>query len=222
MVDFQFIKTLFRDIESYSLLNPDQSINKYDFARWLLEQEKVEKDVSIESLKFHGKGKGGNHKNTISNLITALNRYKMNYVKLALEGSSFETYDEFAFVLSLVYVGPYTPSKLIERHIQAKPTGTEIIRRLLRKELIAEFPSEEDRRSKWLQVTEEGRDEFFRTLKKVTRVTEMVMAPLSEAETIQLLQLLQKLDNPHRDLFVNHRKGSLDDLLSYFDISPVD
>lgn len=218
MVDYNFITELIKDLEQFAQKNHHSYVDKKAFASYLLEQCKLETQQTEEEYSYHGKHIGSNMVNTISNLVTSLNRYKMNYIKLALEGSVFETYDEFAFVLSLVYVGDYTPSKLIERHVQAKPTGTEIIRRLLRKELVEEYPSLEDKRSKWLKVTQKGREDFFKSMKKIKLVTEMVMSPLNDSERKQLLVILQKLDQPHRELFVNHKKGNLEDYLNYFNL----
>lgn len=218
MGNYSFVISLIKDLEAFTARYGQGYINKAEFGNFLVHQYKIQTLPSLENLKFYGREMGSKFINTISNFITTNNRYKMNYIKIALENSVFETYDEFAFVLSLVYVGDYTPSKLIERHIQAKPTGTEIIRRLIRKDLVIEVPSEKDKRSKWLKVTEKGKEEFFKTMKRVTKVSEIMMSPLTEEEKIQFLEILQKLDNAHRTVFNSNKKYSLEELMEHFSI----
>ncbi len=194
-----------------------------DFCKWLNEnlQQQQDDDIRNEKLQWHGKDRGGKAHFTASNLLTAISRYKNSYVKAALEGSPFETYDEFAFVLSLVFVGPYSQSALIERHVQLKPTGVEIIKRLIKKKLVMDAPDEHDKRSKILTVTPEGRSLFHAALLRINMVTDLMMSPLDEQEKLTLLHLLQKLDTPHRQFFNEHKKITLDAMQQYFsDVQP--
>ena len=194
------------------------------FAQWLAQRHAPGGGTITDleaRLQWNGKGHGGQPHYTASNLLTALGRYKTIYVKMALEGSPFETYDEFAFVLSLVFAGPYTQSQLIERHVQLKPTGMEVIRRLLKKGMIVQLPSGEDRRSKLLKATPEGASAFRQSLSRINAVTDMVMAPLSHHERLQLLALLQKLDTAHRDIFLYNKKMELDELLEKFGVGSL-
>jgi DNA-binding MarR family transcriptional regulator len=222
MSDYNFLIQLLPELKAYEAETGRQPSDMHDFAQWLATRYTTRPDSVAdmeERLSWNGKGHGGKAHYTASNLLTALGRYKMNYVKLALEGTPFETYDEFAFVLSLVFAGPYTQSQLIERHVQLKPTGMEVIRRLLRKKLITQEPSGNDKRSKVLQATEEGRAAFHQTLSRINAVTDMVMAPLSGHERLQLLELLQKLERPHREVFMNNKKMELQELLVRFGVN---
>jgi len=221
MPDYNFLMQLLPELKAFETEKGRQPADMQEFTQWLA-QRHITGPATLPDLEakleWNGKGHGGQPHYTASNLLTALARYKMNYVKMALEGTPFETYDEFAFVLSLVFAGPYTQSQLIERHIQLKPTGTEVIRRLLRKELITQEPSGSDKRSKLLNVTPAGRTAFYQTLSRINAVTDMVMAPLTSQERLQLLQLLQKLDKPHRDVFLHNKKMELADLLEKFGV----
>lgn len=220
MADYDFLKDLLDELESYTISIGETPHDIGDFARWLGQKHHPSQQGQELMLdqKWKERGKGGEPHFIVSNLLTALGRYKMYYVKMALSDSLFETYDEFAYVLSLVFRGPSSHTQLIEKHIQLKPTGTEIIRRLIRKKLIHQQLSEKDKRSKIVMVTEEGRTAFYKALDKISSVTRMVMSPLSEAEKVKLLALLQKLDTPHRALFMNERHLSLQELLQKFGV----
>lgn len=220
--DYNILKDLLKELETFQLQrnvsSPPADLDQ--FTQWLAARRLgIPETELLSRLDWNGKGHGGQPHYTASNLLTALGRYKMHYVRLALEGSPFETYDEFAFVLSLVFAGPYTQSQLIERHVQLKPTGMEVIKRLIRKELIIQEPSEEDRRSKVLRATPAGRAAFYKTLPRINAITDMVMAPLSQHERLQLLHLLQKLDEPHRKTFANDRKLDLPELMERFGVT---
>ncbi|MDO6432816.1 winged helix DNA-binding protein [Flavitalea sp. BT771] len=220
MSDYSFFLQLLPELQAYEAETGKKPAEIQSFAQWLGKRYSVSSTAGeLESrLAWNGKGNGGKPHYTASNLITALSRYKMIYVKLALEGTPFETYDEFVFVLSLVFAGPYTQSQLIERHVQLKPTGMEVIRRLLRKNLITQEPSGSDKRSKVLHATDAGRTAFYETLSRINDVTDMVMAPLSAEERLRLLELLQKLDKAHRDVFMNNKKMELGELLEKFGV----
>jgi|GEM_PF-819901 len=220
MSDYSLLQQLLPELEAYAAETGKQPADMQSFAQWLGEKYNSRHGTGQleQSLEWNGKGHGGKAHYTASNLMTAVGRFKMNYVKLALEGTPFETYDEFAFVLSLVFAGPYTQSQLIERHVQLKPTGMEVIRRLLRKGLITQQPSGSDKRSKVLHATDAGRTAFHQTLPLINVVTDMVMAPLSGEQRLQLLELLQKLDKPHRDAFRNNKKMELGELLEKFGV----
>ncbi|UCJ04857.1 winged helix DNA-binding protein [Chitinophaga pendula] len=206
------------EIDRFEKEHEGEELDLNKFSQWLYaNKEQSEKQPTYTSpLKWHGQGKGGKAHFTASNLLTAISRYKNNYVKLALEGSPFETYDEFAFVLSLVFIGPCTQTALIEKHIQLKPTGVEIIKRLIKKKLIIQSAGENDRRSKILSVTPSGRASFHTSLTKINLVTDLMMSPLNEEEKLLLLQLLQRLDTPHRQIFNESKKITLDYLQAYF------
>lgn len=220
--NYTILTDLLKELESFQLEKQPEGADASGtdaFVQWLASKRLGIQAADLdEKLQWNGKGHGGRAHYTASNLLTALGRYKMSYVKLALEGSPFETYDEFAFVLSLVFAGPYTQSQLIERHVQLKATGTEVIKRLVRKKLIEQEASAADKRSKVLRATAAGKAAFYETLPKINAITDMVMAPLSGHERLQLLQLLQKLDEPHRKVFSSDRKHNLADLMERFGV----
>ncbi|WP_157278823.1 hypothetical protein [Olivibacter sitiensis] len=215
------MKSLILELESFESEYGGGAVDMPSFSRWLMERHAQNASTTAQladRLQWNGKNRGGQPHYTASSLLTHLGRYKMNYVRMALEGTPFDTYDEFAFVLSLVFAGSYTQSQLIEKHVQLKPTGMEIIRRLLRKNLIVQEVSQDDKRSKKLSVTDMGRAAFYKTLSRINAVNDMVMSPLNRQEQLQLLELLQKLDKPHREVFEHEKKLGLPELMAKFNI----
>lgn len=219
-MDYNLVIQLLSELRQYEQEMNRSPDNIHSFATWLINKRDFN-DAADESsfmrINWHGKDRGGKAHYNASHLITAVGRHKMNYIRQALDGTAFDTYDEFAFMLSLVFKGNYSPSKLIETHLQLKPTGIEVIRRLLKKQLVEQTPSETDKRAKVLSATTLGKQAFYLALQRINKVTDLIMSPLSEKEHLVLLSLLQKLDQRHRPIYSLDKKSSFDELISMFE-----
>lgn len=149
----------------------------------------------------------------ISKLITFMYRYARGYMRLALEGSPLLSYDDFSYLVTVYGQQPLTKTEVIVRNIHEKPTGTEILKRLLRQGLLEEQAHETDRRSKLLTITDAGRQVLFRLFGRMGQVAHMVAGTLEPAERRQLLYLLLKLDTFHHDIFLHDRSQTFEELL---------
>ncbi|GAB3289495.1 MarR family winged helix-turn-helix transcriptional regulator [Hymenobacter tenuis] len=149
----------------------------------------------------------------ISKLITFMYRYARTYMRLALEGSPLLTYDDFSYLVTVYGQQPLSKTEVIVRNIHEKPTGTEILKRLLKQGLLAEQAHDTDRRSKLLTITEKGRQVLFMLFGRMGQVAHMVAGTLEPAERKQLLYLLLKLDTFHHDIFLNDRSQTFEQLL---------
>lgn len=221
MDGIKLLKEILSEIEDFSAENnPEKGeVTLSEFREWLHKKYSgnKEKDQLYEDLEWPGKGRGVEPHFIACSLLTHLSRYKLHYIKLAMTESVFDTYDEFSYVLSLVFTGPKSQSQLIETNIQSKPTGSEIIHRLERKKILSKKTSENDKRKKILEVTPMGKREFYKILNKISSICDMVTAPISDLEKLQLLKILQKLDRPHRSLFSLQSTMQLEDLLDHFE-----
>lgn len=131
-------------------------------------------------------------------LLGFFNRYVRGYARKALEGSPLHTIDEYAYLAAVQAAGSLTKSALIQQQRHEKPTGMEIIKRLLELNLLVQADDPADRRSKRLTLTPEGTqlvDALAPNMQQVGRITAGNLTPL---ERVQLLQLLQKLETFHQ------------------------
>lgn len=87
-----------------------------------------------------------------------------------------------------------------------------MIRRLLNLGFIKEFDDQEDKRSKRIAISDEGKTELYRILPKMHEVTSLAASNLDQHERATLAYLLKKLDNHHHDIFTNDRSSSFNDL----------
>jgi DNA-binding MarR family transcriptional regulator len=94
-----------------------------------------------------------------------------------------------------------------------------VIRRLLRRGMIAESDDINDKRGKLISITEQGRDEILKILPQMGNVSEIIVGNLSNDEVNTLSYLLKKLDHFHNDIYRNKKDLSLEDILQKIDRS---
>ena len=150
----------------------------------------------------------------ISILIVLMNRYAKWYIKKVLRESNLQTPDEFSFLITLMTYDSLSKSELITKQVMEKTSGSEVIRRLIKRGLIVESADENDKRSIRVSITQSGREELLRILPLMSKVTKIVVGNLSSEEINTLSYLLKKLDYFHNDIYINKRGHPLSDILS--------
>ncbi|RTQ47865.1 MarR family transcriptional regulator [Hymenobacter gummosus] len=159
----------------------------------------------------------------IGKFVTFMYRYLRTYSRLALLNTPLITYDDFSYLAAVYGRGPLSKSELITRNIHEKPTGSEIIRRLLAAGLIQEAPHATDRRRKLLSLTPAGQQVLFEAFANMSQVAAMAAGNLTAAEQEQLAYLLTKLDAFHFPVFAAARPASLEEMRQkYFPHVPAD
>jgi DNA-binding MarR family transcriptional regulator len=150
----------------------------------------------------------------ISILIVMMYHYAKGYIKKALKESCLQTPDEFSFLITLMTYKSMSKSELITKQVMEKTSGSEVIRRLIKRGLIVESADEKDKRSIRVSITKTGREEIIKTLPLMGDVSEIVVGNLSAEEINTLSYLLKKLDYFHNDIYINKRGHPLNDILS--------
>ena len=157
----------------------------------------------------------------IGTLLALLYRYAKMYARLALANSPLVTLDDFSYLATLHPRAPLTKAELIAHNAHEPTTGTQIIKRLLDRGLVREQPSDTDRRSKLLHVTEAGLLLLYPMYERMEQVAHLLTGDLSKAEQHQLLHLLHKLDTFHHPIFSGPRAQSLEELARSHRVPPV-
>jgi DNA-binding MarR family transcriptional regulator len=150
----------------------------------------------------------------ISILIVLMNRYAKWYIKKVLRESHLQTPDEFSFLITLMTYDSLSKSELITKQVMEKTSGSEVIRRLIKRGLIVESADENDKRSIRVSITQSGREEILRILPLMSKVTKIVVGNLSSEEINTLSYLLKKLDYFHNDIYLKKRGQPLSEILS--------
>ncbi|MEQ8924689.1 MAG: MarR family winged helix-turn-helix transcriptional regulator [Fulvivirga sp.] len=147
-------------------------------------------------------------------LLVLLNRYAKEYVKKALKDTPLSTADEFPFLISLLGTNSHTKTELINKMVLTKTSGTEVIKRLLKKGFIEEFEDANDKRSIRVKLTEEGKLLTLGMLPKMQMVSEIIKGGLSSTELTTLNYLLRKLEKHHKNIYEESGDVELKELLS--------
>jgi len=176
-------------------------------------QELAIREISGEN-KGWFKDEYRNTTSDISILIVLMNHYAKWYIKMVLRESHLQTPDEFSFLITLMTYDSLSKSELITKQVMEKTSGSEVIRRLIKRGFIVESADENDKRSIRVSITQSGREELFRVLPLMSKVTKIVVGNLSSEEIKTLSYLLKKLDYFHNDIYINKRGQPLSDILS--------
>ena len=184
-------------------------------------QELLMREISGENKEWL-KDEYRSSETDISILIVLMNHYAKWYIKKVLRESHLQTPDEFSFLITLMTYDSLSKSELITKQVMEKTSGTEVIRRLIKRGMIVESADENDRRSIRVSITRSGREELLRILPQMSKVTKIVVGNLSSEEIRTLSYLLKKLDYFHNDIYMNKRGYDLSDILSGLQILKTD
>lgn len=162
-----------------------------------------------------------NTSTVLARLISLNYRYAKEYTKKALEGSELQTVEEFSFLIVLMTYDHLSKTELILKNVMSKTSGTEVIKRLLKKGLIKQFADKKDKRSQLVAVTSKGLKEMKKVFPKMQMASRIISGKLSLPEQQTLMFLLQKLEAHHNHLFLQHRDEAFEDLLRLNEENPV-
>ncbi len=137
----------------------------------------------------------------ISIAVGRLARFADMYTKKALAALPIANTDEIVYLMILDETNTPRKSELIHSGLSEFSTGVEIIRRLQKANLVEEFPDAEDRRSKRIRLTDQGKKLLEEVYPKMEIVSKMVASTLTEEEKDLLIQILGRLERRHEQLY---------------------
>jgi len=171
-----------------------KSNDKIDFSK--KENQHYEKFIEVE----------------FATLLTNLYRFAKHYVKKAFINSSLKSIDEFSFLATLLREGSLLKSDLINRHILEISTGSEVLKRLKKMELIIEFPDENDKRAKRVSLSKLGVKEITESFSEMYKAAQIVRGNMKDSELEQAIFAFKKLSFHHWNIHEKDRNSSLDTL----------
>jgi len=209
-VNYAFLKELVSLAEEYEVAAEGRAPSSADFAAWILmrgAEPAPDKHIGDRHM-VHGV-RPEQTETAIARMVIYMYRYAKAYTKKALEGSPLQTADEFGYLATLLSFDQLKKSELISLNVQEKPTGMEVIKRLLAAGLIDQLDDETDKRSKLLRINNKGKGVLFQLFARMGKVSELVGGELAPHEKQLLLHLLRKLDDYHHDIFLNRKEEVL-------------
>lgn len=211
-MDFDLLTNIIEAYKAYQLsagANKKSSVS--EFAAWVNEhtyqKEKAENTHLTENIGKYAL------EEEISTLVTFLNRYSRLLIKKSLINFPELVSEDFTYLYTLMDVESMTKIQLIEKNVHEKPTGLEVIKRLIKHGLLDERNDEIDKRSKRVFLTDKGKALFFATIEQIDKVALIVSGNLTYNEKTQLHALLKKLENFHNPIYLSRKEISIDQLV---------
>jgi len=207
---YDLLREVLTLLESFETSNHNDSypVSGDGFMQWIID---TKSDSISSNIEWEGKANGRSVESVISTLLVHMNKYAKNYSKSAIHESQFSTQDEFIYLITLNSFGAMSKTELIRRNKMDKPTGMQIINRLIKCGWTIQIDSTKDKRSKILEITEEGKTYLNHKMDDIRKATKIVTADLTEKEKLELARLLTKMDKFHQKIY--NQNISQDDLL---------
>jgi DNA-binding MarR family transcriptional regulator len=201
-MNFDLLKKVIDLLQEFETIgkSPSYKDDLDGFKQWVADRVEAEKKVAPEP-HWTGKTTGRSPESVISTLLVHLNRYAKNYSKSAIYGSDFSTQEEFIYLINLRAFGDMAKMELIKKNIHEKPAGMQIINRLIKQGWVSQADSKRDKRSKVINITEAGLLALEQQMPKIRQATNIVAGDLSQAEKMDLIRLLDKLERFHQPIF---------------------
>jgi DNA-binding MarR family transcriptional regulator len=203
MSAYDLIHQLIGLVEEFERETGGGAFSVQEFAGFLLKQiEHDQQQATAMDVRFGAEAAEAQQMafqvdNAIARLVIYMSRYAKSYIKKALDGTPLQSGEDFTCLAILLTHQSLTKTELINRNIQEKTSGTEVIRRLLAAGLVTQWDDPEDRRGKRVAITDDGRALLYRVFSDMNHVGKIVTGKLSLAEKLTLQYLLQKLEDYH-------------------------
>jgi DNA-binding MarR family transcriptional regulator len=160
-----------------------------------------------------------NHYNNIPTLDARLSRcmgrvirFQSMYARKALAEVDFKNLDDFLYLNTISRMDNPKKSEVIYENVSEFSSGTEIIKRLVQLGLVEESADAEDRRSKRLTITAQGKTILLKCYEKMQAVSAMSLSVLSTDDKELLFSLLLPVDLLHTSLYEQIRNKNIDEI----------
>lgn len=213
-MSYQNLIEITKLLEQFEQQNEGSTFNISDFSYWLLD-EVAEKPHSLEtnSTEISHSIQKQSPNVQISILIGRMSKYARVYTKKILSKTPLSGLDDYSFMATLMFRKSLTKSELTHHNIMDSNTsGSDIIKRLEKHELVEEFDDAADKRTKRVQITNLGKQLMFKIFEEMDTVSEIITGNLENSEKLNLLSYLKKLDHLHKNIYDRDRKMPLIDI----------
>ncbi|KFF12139.1 MarR family transcriptional regulator [Chryseobacterium soli] len=205
-MNFTLLKEVINLLENFDSENKNEAYPSTlkGFTAWIADRETNSVHTTNEEAEWEGKENGRTPESAIATSLVRLNRYAKTYSKSAIADSDFTTQEDFIYLINLKAFGAMTKMELIKKNIHDKPVGILIINRLIKQGWVQQTDSTVDKRTKVIEITEEGKSALEAQMNKIRQATHIVSGNLTHSEKMDLIRILNKLDHFHSPIFSRH------------------
>lgn len=210
------VKKLLEFIEDYENEMNNDDLNQFSIYLYekLAKQESETKSGTEEIKDFK------NYKQIptveFSTLLVQLFKFARSYTKKVFQDKPWNSIDEYGFLASLLVTESMSKHELTELHMLEMSSGSEILKRLMKNELIREFTDPDDKRIKRVALTERGRSELISAFEDMHKVSKIVIGNLSNEELFSTINIFRKLSLFHNQIHKYDRNTEIPELYSKY------
>lgn len=218
MKSYTLLHQLLDLLEAFEAERPHGESTLLDFSAYLLstmegmEVTGTKKDIRFGDKESLAQAQAYKLENNIGRLFIYMSRYAKSYIKKALEETPLLSPDDFTCLSILLTHDELSKTDLIEKNMQEKTSGMEVIRRLIAAGLVGQKNNTEDKRSKRVFITNEGKQQLYKIFREMSYVGTIISGKLTFKEKLILQYLLQKLEDFHYQLHEEDGIGTKSDL----------
>lgn len=201
-MNFDLIKTVVELVQQFMEQNESKAMYSNDihgFTEWI--KASCKNSPEPEEPYWIGKESGRSSDSIINTLLIRIGRYAKTYSR-SIGNSVFSSQDDFIYLISLKNMGAMTKMELIRHNVQEKASGILIINRLIRNGWVEQTISEEDKRTKHIQITEKGLSVLEEHMEEIRKASRVVVGNLTHSEQMLLIAILSKLDEFHDSFYL--------------------
>lgn len=205
--------------QEYEEKNPIQDFN--DFSQWLSKKETNNPSLPTLNMKSgdelkHGKIQNEdelNNRQRFLEVIFRLSRLQDFYTKKLFEGLPLNNLLEFNFLFSLNKNISFKKKEVIDYNLVEYTTGIDIIKRLVKLQLVVEFADQLDKRSKRLKITSEGKKVLVDALIVINKIGYLFFEDHQHYNWEVCMKNLTDLVECHRKIFTRSNSVTKYDIL---------
>jgi len=136
--------------------------------------------------------------------------HKLNaiFAAKALEGTGLEQLEEFGMLLTIRRLKDPRKTEIIYANIFELSSGTDMLNRLKKRNLIAEYADKEDRRSKRVKLTAAGEKMIETCAKRIAQCAGMMLADMQEDDVLLCTQLLKNVEIRFAAIWQQYKSAS--------------
>jgi len=207
-MSLEFIRKLLDLVQDYETDGGNTgAFDREDFIIWLLSRQ------SRLLKKEEARSAGAPLNGLIAMYLSFMARYAQFYSRRVFRDTAIYSEDDWGVLITLYPDIQLKKTDVIRRCILEKSSGNEVLKRMLKQGLLREHGHPGDKRAKLIGLTDAGRAAFESVQSGVARLSDIVVADLTEEEKTNLLQILNKLNRYHKPVFDAAEEEELERML---------
>jgi DNA-binding MarR family transcriptional regulator len=153
----------------------------------------------------------------MTKLLDRISRFHMFYVHMALKDMKINHFEEFSLLSAIYNLKTPRKTEVIYHTINELSTGLNLLEGMKKQGYIVEWDDPDDKRSKRLKLTSEGKKVLQACYEKFSKIPEMLFMDMPKDDIELCVQLLKSIDIKFSGLWQQHKGKSFD--LIYYSIT---